>query len=92
MEPKTHLIPETLASNDSDFIADTLVGLEVQSQFWIITFDYDFGGFLDGLRANATLCCSKTSAHLNFTDVYSRLWSAYHLDSDLYVSSESKSW
>ena len=73
MELKTHLISETFTSNDSDFIANTLVGLEVQSQFWIITFDYDFGGFLDGLCANATLCCSKTSAHLIITDVDWRL-------------------
>ena len=83
MEFKTHLIPKTLASNDSDLIANTLVGLEVQSQFWIITFDYDFGGFLDSLCANATLYCSESSAHLNCTDVDSRPWSAYHLDSDL---------
>ena len=83
MELRTHLIPETLASNDSDFIANTLVGLEVQSQFWIITFDDDFGGFLDGLCANATLYCSKTSAHLNSTDLDLKLWSAYHLDSDV---------
>ena len=73
MELRTHLISETFTSNDGDLIANTLVGLEVQSQFWIITFDYDFGRFLDGLCANATLCCSKTSAHLNFTDVDSRL-------------------
>ena len=73
MELQTHLIPETLASNDSDFIANTLVGLEVQSQFWIIAFDYDFGGFLDGLCANATLCCTKKSAHLGSSNFDLRL-------------------
>lgn len=53
-----NLVPQTLASNDGDFIADPLVGLEVQGQLGVVTFDYNFGGFLDGLRANAThLCC-----------------------------------
>ena len=54
-EARVYLVPQTLASNDGNFIANTLVGLEVQSQLGIVTFDYDFGGFLDSLRANATL-------------------------------------
>ena len=52
---QTHLVPQTLASNDGDLIANTLIGLEVQGQFWVVTFNYDFGRFLDGLRTNATL-------------------------------------
>ena len=54
-EASTHLIPQTFASNDGNLIANTLVGLEVQGQFGVVTFDYDFGRFLDCLRANATL-------------------------------------
>ena len=55
MKPETHLVPQTLAGNDGNLIANTLVGLEVQGQFRVVTFNYDFGRFLDCLRANATL-------------------------------------
>ena len=64
-EARSHLVPQALASNDGDFITNTLVGLEVQGQLWVVTFDYDFGRFLDGLRANATLFFAKTSAFVS---------------------------
>ena len=60
-----HLVPQTLAGDDGDFITNTLVGLEVQGQLWVVAFDYDFGGFLNGLRANATLCFAKVLAFVS---------------------------
>ena len=66
---RSYLIPQTLASNDGDLIANTLVGFEVQGQLWVITFDYDFGGFLDGLCANATLCFKKWSAPVSSQNI-----------------------
>ena len=65
----TDLIPQTLASNDGDFIADTLVRLEVQGQFWVVAFDYDFGRLLYGLGANATLLFAETSALVGFQKI-----------------------
>ena len=90
LEP--HLVSQALASNDGDFIADTLVGLEVQGQFWVVTFDYDFGGFLNGLRANATLCCAKSSAYVSFNSDGLRLKAcgyAYHVGYDFLMSDSS---
>ena len=60
-ETETDLVPQALASDNGNLIANTLVGLEVQGQFWVVTFDYDFCRFFDGLRANATLCFVETS-------------------------------
>ena len=59
-EAQTHLIPQTLAGNDGNLIANTLVGLEVQGQFRVVAFDYDFGRFLNCLRADATLYYAST--------------------------------
>ena len=49
------LVAKTLGGNDGDFIADTLVGFEVEGEFWVVPLDDDLGRLLDGLRANATL-------------------------------------
>lgn len=59
-EAGTDLVPQALASDNGNFIANTLIGLEVQGQFWVVTFDYDFGRFFDGLCANATLYFVET--------------------------------
>lgn len=48
------LVAETLGSDDRDFIAYSLVGLKVESEFGIITLDYHLGGLLDRLRTDST--------------------------------------
>lgn len=45
----THLVAEALGGNDSDLIADTLVGLEIKSELGIVSLNDALGGFLDGL-------------------------------------------
>lgn len=39
----TRLVAKTLGSNDGDLIANALVGLEIESEFWVVAFDDDFG-------------------------------------------------
>lgn len=46
---KTYLVAETLGGNDGDLIADTLVGLEVEGEAWVVALNEDLGGLLDGL-------------------------------------------
>lgn len=33
----TNLVAKTLGGNDGNFIADTLVGLEVEGELWVVT-------------------------------------------------------
>jgi hypothetical protein len=49
-----YLVPQTLAGNDGDLIADTLVGLKVEGELGVVSLNDDLGGLLDSLRANAT--------------------------------------
>lgn len=49
MEWFTNLVAQTLRGNDGDFIAYSLVGLEVEGEFGVVPLDDDFGGLLDGL-------------------------------------------
>ena len=44
-----YFVAEPLRSDDGDFIADSLVGFEIEGEFGIVAFDQDFGGFLHGL-------------------------------------------
>jgi hypothetical protein len=44
-----YLVAETLGGDDGDFIADTLVGFEVEGELWVVALDDYFGGFFDGL-------------------------------------------
>ena len=53
----TNLVAKTLGSNDGDLITDSLVGLEVEGQLWVVTLNDDLGGLLDSLSANATHFC-----------------------------------
>ena len=46
----TNLVAKTLRGNDGNFIADTFIGLEVEGELGVVTFDDDFGGLLDGLE------------------------------------------
>jgi hypothetical protein len=47
---KQYLVAKTLRGDDGDFIADALVGLEVEGEFGVVAFDDDFGRLLDGLE------------------------------------------
>lgn len=53
----SYLVAKTLGSNDGNFIANSLVGLEVESQLWVVSLDDDLCGLLDCLGANATHVC-----------------------------------
>ena len=53
---ETHLIAKTLRGNDGDFIANALVGFEVEGEFGVVSLDNDLGRFLDCFRPDATHC------------------------------------
>jgi hypothetical protein len=40
---KACLIPQPLRGDDGDLVTYSLVGLEIEGEFWVITFDDDFG-------------------------------------------------
>lgn len=46
---QNYLIPEPFRSDNCYFITNTLVGLEVQSELWVVPLNHNLGGFLDGL-------------------------------------------
>ncbi len=48
------LVAQALRRDDGDFIADPLVGLEVESELGVVPLNDDLGGLLDCLCANAT--------------------------------------
>lgn len=50
-----NLVAEALGGNRSDFVADLLVGLEVESKASIVLLDDSSGGPLDSLGSDATL-------------------------------------
>jgi len=49
-----YLVPQPLAGNNGDLIADTLVSLEVESELGVVALNDDLGGLLDSLGTNAT--------------------------------------
>ena len=49
-----YLVSQSLRSDNGNFIAYSLVGLEVEGELWVISLDNDLGGLLDGLCSNAT--------------------------------------
>ena len=51
---RAYLVAQALAGDDSDFIADTLVGLEVESQARVVALDDHLSGLLHGLGTDAT--------------------------------------
>ena len=55
-----YLVSQSLASDDSNFVAYPLVGLEVEGELWVVSLDDDLGGLLDCLCANATHLCGCT--------------------------------
>jgi len=48
-----NLVPQSFRGYYSNLIADTLVGLEVEGELRVVTFNDDLGGLLDGLGADA---------------------------------------
>lgn len=72
----THLVAQTLASDDGDFIADALVGLEVEGETRVVALDDDFGGAFDGLGTDAThgdvFCTSVLSCIVRSTFLMGR--------------------
>jgi hypothetical protein len=49
-----YLVAQALAGNDSDLIADALVGLEVESETRVVALNDDLGRLLDSLSPDAT--------------------------------------
>lgn len=51
----SNLVSESLRLDLGDLRGQSLVGLEVQSQLWVKSFDQNLRGSLDSLSSNATL-------------------------------------
>ena len=51
----SNLVSQSLGLDSGDFITKSLVGLEIQSQLWIVTFNQSLRSTLDGLGSNSTL-------------------------------------
>lgn len=52
----TDFVSETLGGNDGDFIADAFIGFEVESELWVVAFNDDLCGLLDGLSSISIIC------------------------------------
>jgi len=52
-----NLVAKTLRGNDGNFIADSLVCLEIEGQLGVVSLDDDLGGLLNGLGSDATHDC-----------------------------------
>lgn len=52
----TDFVSKTLGSNDSDLIADALVGFKVESELGVVAFNDDLCGLLDGLSYISIIC------------------------------------
>lgn len=50
----SNLVAKTLGADQSNLIADALVGLEVEGELRVVTLNDDLGGLLDGLGANCS--------------------------------------
>jgi hypothetical protein len=48
-EYSAYFVAKALRGDNCDFIANALVGLEVEGEFGVVPLDDDFGGLLDGL-------------------------------------------
>jgi hypothetical protein len=54
----SNLVSETLTWDNSDFITDFLVGLEIESKTWVVLFDEDTGSLLNGFSSDTTMTLS----------------------------------
>lgn len=54
-----NLVSQWFGRDDSDFFADTLVGMEIHSQTGVVFFNNDLSGLLDSLGSNTTLLISN---------------------------------
>jgi len=52
-----NLVAQALGGDDSDLIADSLVGLEVESELGVVPLNDDLGGLLYGLGADSSHDC-----------------------------------
>ena len=52
-----YLVPQTLGGDDSNLIANPLVGLKVEGEARVVALNDDLGGLLDSLRPYATHVC-----------------------------------
>jgi len=50
-----NLVAQTLGGDDGDFVANPLVGVEIQRQFGVVFFNDDARRLFDGFRTNTTL-------------------------------------
>jgi hypothetical protein len=51
-----YLVAKTLGGNDGNLIANSLISLEVEGEFGIISLDDHLGGLLDGLLSYLLEC------------------------------------
>jgi len=58
---KSYLVAKTLGGNDGNLIADSLVGLKIESQLGVVSLNDDLGGLLNGLSTNATHDCGLSN-------------------------------
>jgi hypothetical protein len=49
-EYKAYRVAKALRGDNCDFIANALVGLEIEGEFWVVAFDDDFGRLFNGLQ------------------------------------------
>ena len=56
---RAYFVAKTLRCDNGNLITDTLVGLEIESELWVVPLDYDLCGLFDGLRTHATLNTRK---------------------------------
>jgi len=69
----SYLVAKTLGGNDGNLIADSLVGLEIESQLGVIPLNDDLGGLLDSLSSNASHDCGCRERFVG-EDVVSDSW------------------
>jgi len=59
----SNLVTKTLGSNDSNLVANLLVGLEIESKTGVVLLDQNAGSLLDSLGSNATLKIQSNLVH-----------------------------
>lgn len=68
----TDFVSKPFGSNDGDLIADALVGFEVESELWVVAFNDDLCGLLDGLSGVSTICSRAPEAFRSYIPLCER--------------------
>lgn len=68
----TDFVSKTLGGNDGDLIADALVGFEVEGELWVVAFNDDLCGLLDGLSGVSTIYSRAREAFRSFIPLCER--------------------